>query len=123
MSGRSDSRGASGRSPVGRFRSISCSSAEAAPTREPPISARWCPRFPVNRLTEATDRLLNLYREQKQDGEELGAFFRRIPPATATAALNDLAQLLPTEVTDADLVDLGESHTFNPEVMDGECSA
>jgi len=80
-------------------------------------------KVPVNRLTEATDRLLNLYREQKQDGEELGAFFRRIPPATATAALNDLAQLLPTEVTDADLVDLGESHTFNPEVMDGECSA
>jgi sulfite reductase (NADPH) hemoprotein beta-component len=79
-------------------------------------------KVPVNRLTEATDRLLNLYREQKQDGEELGAFFRRIPPATATAALSDLAQLLPTEVTDADLVDLGESHTFNPEVLDGECA-
>jgi sulfite reductase (NADPH) hemoprotein beta-component len=79
-------------------------------------------KVPVNRLTEATDRLLNLYREQHQEGEELGAFFRRIPPATATAALNDLAQLLPTEVTDADLIDLGESHTFNPEVMDGECA-
>lgn len=79
-------------------------------------------KVPVNRLTEATDRLLNLYGEQKQDGEELGAFFRRIPPATATAALSDLAQLLPTEVTDADLVDLGESHTFNPEVLDGECA-
>jgi sulfite reductase beta subunit-like hemoprotein len=80
-------------------------------------------KVPVNRLTEAVDRLLNLYREQRQDGEELGAFFRRIPPATATATLNDLAQLLPTDVTDADLIDLGESHTFNPEVMDGECSA
>jgi sulfite reductase (NADPH) hemoprotein beta-component len=80
-------------------------------------------KVPVNRLTEAVDRLLNIYREQRQDGEELGAFFRRIPPATATAALSDLAQLLPTDVTDADLIDLGESHTFNPEVMDGECSA
>jgi sulfite reductase (NADPH) hemoprotein beta-component len=79
-------------------------------------------KVPVNRLTEAVDRLLNIYREQRQEGEELGAFFRRIPPATATAALNDLAQLLPTDVTDADLIDLGESHTFNPEVMDGECS-
>jgi len=79
-------------------------------------------KVPVNRLTEATDRLLKLYSEQKQEGEELGAFFRRIPPATATAALNDLAQLLPTEVTDADLIDLGESHTFAPEVMDGECA-
>jgi sulfite reductase (NADPH) hemoprotein beta-component len=80
-------------------------------------------KVPVNRLTEVVDRLLNIYREQKQDGEELGAFFRRIPPATATAALSDLAQLLPTEVTDSDLIDLGESHAFNPEVMDGECSA
>ena len=79
-------------------------------------------KVPVNRLAEATDRLLALYREQHQEGEELGAFFRRIPPATATAALNDLAQLLPNEVTDADLIDLGESHTFNPEVMDGECA-
>jgi sulfite reductase (NADPH) hemoprotein beta-component len=80
-------------------------------------------KVPVNRLTEALERLLQLYREQREGEEELGAFFRRIPPATATAALNDLAQLLPNEVTDADLIDLGESHTFNPEVMDGECSA
>jgi sulfite reductase (NADPH) hemoprotein beta-component len=79
-------------------------------------------KVPVNRLTDAVDRLLNLYQEQKQDGEELGAFFRRIPPATATAALNDLAQLLPTDIKDSDLIDLGESHTFNPEVLDGECA-
>jgi sulfite reductase (NADPH) hemoprotein beta-component len=80
-------------------------------------------KVPVNRLTDALDRLLGLYREQRQGDEELGAFFRRIPPATATAALTDLAQLLPNEVTEADLIDLGESHVFNPEVMDGECSA
>ena len=41
----------------------------------------------------------------------------------ATDALKDLAQLLPNEMTEADLIDLGETQAFNPEVMDGECSA
>jgi sulfite reductase (NADPH) hemoprotein beta-component len=80
-------------------------------------------KVPVHRLTEAMDRLLDLYRQQRQPDEELGAFFRRIPPASATEALKDLAQLLPTEARPEDYVDLAETHTFAPEVMDGECSA
>ncbi len=79
-------------------------------------------KVPVHRLTEAVDRLLDLYRSQRQSEEELGAFFRRIPPAAATGVLKDLAQLLPDEIADQDLIDLGETQTFNPEVMDGECS-
>jgi sulfite reductase (NADPH) hemoprotein beta-component len=81
-------------------------------------------KIPVHRLTDAVDRLLALYRDRREsDAEELGAFFRRVPPALATEALKDLAQLLPNEVTETDLIDLGENQTFNPEVMDGECSA
>jgi sulfite reductase beta subunit-like hemoprotein len=80
-------------------------------------------KVPVNRLSDALDRLLNLYRDHRQGEEELGAFFRRVPPAMATDALKDLAQLLPNEVTEGDLIDLGENQAFNPEVMDGECSA
>ena len=80
-------------------------------------------KVPVHRLTAAVDRLLDLYKAQRQDNEELGAFFRRIPPAAATEVLRDLAALLPNETTDQDYVDLGESQTFAPEVMDGECSA
>jgi len=80
-------------------------------------------KVPVNRLTDVVDRLLDLYRDGRQGDENLGAFFRRIPPATVTEALKDLALLLPNELTDTDLVDLGESQAFNPEVMDGECSA
>ena len=80
-------------------------------------------KVPVHRLTDAMDRLLDLYRQQRQPDEELGAFFRRIPPASATEALKDLAQLLPTEARPEDYVDLAETHTFAPEVMDGECSA
>jgi hypothetical protein len=67
--------------------------------------------------------LLELYRAQREGEENLGAFFRRVPPAAATEVLKDLTLLLPNEITDTDLVDLGESQAFNPEVMDGECSA
>jgi sulfite reductase (NADPH) hemoprotein beta-component len=80
-------------------------------------------KVPVHRMTDAIDRLLALYRDQHEPQEDLGAFFRRVPPAAATDALKDLALLLPTEMTDQDFVDLGENQAFNPEVMDGECSA
>jgi sulfite reductase beta subunit-like hemoprotein len=80
-------------------------------------------KVPVHRMTDVVDRLLDLYKAQHQPDENLGAFFRRIPPATATDALKDLAQMLPNETSDQDFIDLGESQTFNPEVMDGECSA
>ena len=80
-------------------------------------------KVPVHRLTDALDRLLDLYKAQRQGEEELGAFFRRVPPAMATDALKDLASLLPNEATDQDFIDLAETQTFTPEVMDGECSA
>jgi sulfite reductase (NADPH) hemoprotein beta-component len=80
-------------------------------------------KVPVNRLQEATDRLLALYKDKREGEEELGAFFRRVPPSLSTDALKDLAQLLPNEISEQDLIDLGENQTFNPEVMDGECSA
>jgi hypothetical protein len=76
----------------------------------------------VHRLTTALERLIGLYQEQRNENEEMGAFFRRVPPAVATEALKDLALLLPNEITDQDYVDLGETTTFNPEVMDGECA-
>ena len=80
-------------------------------------------KVPVHRLTDAVDRLIALYKEKREGQEELGAFFRRIPPAMATDALKDLALLLPNQTSDQDFVDLGETQAFAPEVMDGECSA
>ena len=80
-------------------------------------------KVPVHRLTDVLDRLLGLYRDHRQGEEELGAFFRRVPPSMATDALKDLATLLPNEATDEDFIDLAETQAFTPEVMDGECSA
>ena len=81
-------------------------------------------KVPVHRLTTALDRLLGLYRDHRASAEEsLGDFFRRVPPAMATEALKDLAELLPGQTTDEDYIDLGEHTTFNPEVMEGECAS
>jgi sulfite reductase (NADPH) hemoprotein beta-component len=80
-------------------------------------------KVPVHRLTDALDRLLDLYRAKREGDEELGAFFRRVPPSLATDALKDLATMLPNEATDQDFIDLAETQAFTPEVMDGECSA
>jgi sulfite reductase (ferredoxin) len=81
-------------------------------------------KIPVHRLTEALDRLLALYRDEREGpDEDLGAFFRRVPPARATAVLSSLAELVPTAMTDLDYVDLGEDRAFSPEVMDGECAS
>jgi sulfite reductase (NADPH) hemoprotein beta-component len=80
-------------------------------------------KVPVHRLTDAVDRLVGLYSAQRRGDESLGAFFRRIPPAAATEALKDLAELKPGETTAEDYIDLGESQAFTPEVMDGECAS
>jgi sulfite reductase beta subunit-like hemoprotein len=80
-------------------------------------------KVPVHRLTDALDRLVGLYRERREEGESLGAFFRRLPPAIATDALKDLAELRAEDTVPDDFIDLGESQTFTPEVMDGECAS
>ena len=80
-------------------------------------------KVPVQRLAAAVERLLDLYREQREGEEDLGAFFRRIPPAVATERLKDLAELRPDAMTPDDYVDLGEDKAFKPEVMEGECAS
>ena len=81
-------------------------------------------KIPVHRLTDAVDRLLGLYRDRRESASEpLDAFFRRVPPAIATEALKDLAELLPNQTTVEDFIDLGEDTAFNPEVMEGECAS
>ncbi|MDA1184176.1 MAG: nitrite/sulfite reductase [Acidobacteria bacterium] len=80
-------------------------------------------KIPVHRLTTAVERLLGLYKDQRDDGESLGAFFRRVAPETATNALSDLARMAPDEPTAEDFVDLGETSTFEMVVMEGECAS
>ena len=55
--------------------------------------------------------------------ETAPAFFGRIEPARARAAIADLEKMTAEDALPPDFVDLGEDHAFTPEVMDGECSA
>ena len=80
-------------------------------------------KVPVRRLNAAIDRLLTLYQERREPAESLGAFFRRLPPAVATAALRDLAELQPADTIPQDFIDLGDTLTFETVVMDGECAS
>jgi sulfite reductase (NADPH) hemoprotein beta-component len=80
-------------------------------------------KVPARRLTATVDRLIVLYRTRREGNESLGAFYRRVPPAMATEALNDLVELLPQETTPDDYIDLGETKEFSPEILDGECAS
>ena len=119
---RSVSRAACARSPARPSRSTSSWSAADAPTTGR-TSARSWRRSRSTGSRAALDRLLDLYKEQRQGDENLGAFFRRVSPAVATARLKDLGDLLPNEIAPEDYIDLGETQAFNPEVMEGECAS
>jgi sulfite reductase (NADPH) hemoprotein beta-component len=77
---------------------------------------------PARRSPEALNRLIELYRTEGGSEPPL-AFFRRVDAAKVKAVLADLEKLSPEAATDTDFIDLAEDHAFNPEVMDGECSA
>ena len=84
---------------------------------------RLTAKIPARRVPEAVDRLLRLYQDQRTTGETAPAFFHRLDTAQARAALADLEKMTPEDALPADFIDPGEDHAFNPEVMDGECSA
>ena len=84
---------------------------------------RLTAKIPARRVPEAVDRLLRLYQDERTTGETAPAFFQRLDVAQARAALADLEKMTPEDALPADFIDPGEDHAFNPEVMDGECSA
>jgi sulfite reductase beta subunit-like hemoprotein len=78
---------------------------------------------PARRGFVALERLVQLYQNEGGEGESALAFFRRVEVPRVKALLSDLEKLAPEAAADIDFVDLAEDHAFNPEVMDGECSA
>jgi sulfite reductase beta subunit-like hemoprotein len=80
-------------------------------------------KIPVRRLPDAVERLLGLYRANRQNGESLGAFFTRVPTSEPQDVLRDLEVVAADQVSEADFIDLEEETEFKPEVLEGECSA
>lgn len=85
--------------------------------------ARLAAKVPARRCAEVVDRLVDLYGSDRAPGESAVAFFRRVDVATVKRSLSDLEQLTAEDLTPDDLIDLGESQEFRPDVQDGECSA
>ena len=80
-------------------------------------------KVPARRLPQAVDRLLGLYRDEKQGDEAPEAFFRRVEAAKVKTLLADLEAMTPADATPQDYIDLAEDHEFVPEIMDGECAS
>jgi sulfite reductase beta subunit-like hemoprotein len=84
---------------------------------------RLAAKVPARRCPQVLDRLVRLYQEQRNADESPIGFFRRVDLAVVKSALAEYERLTPEEASPQDFVDLAEVSPFNPEVMDGECSA
>ena len=86
--------------------------------------AKHIVKIPAQRSGEALLALLDLYRDEREEGEEPRAFFRRVTKDEVIAALGDnvLASDF-SNIRDEDLKDLGKDDTFAVAIGDGECAA
>jgi hypothetical protein len=79
-------------------------------------------KVPARRMPQVVDRLLGLYRDEKQTDEKPEAFFRRVDAAKVKALLVDLETITPEDAQPQDFIDLAEDREFVPEIMEGECA-
>ena len=84
---------------------------------------RVAAKIPARRAPEAVERIVALYRTERRDHERLADFLRRTDVGVVKRTLADLEGLSEADASPDDFVDLGEDHAFQPEVLDGECSA
>ena len=70
------------------------------------------------------ERLIGLYREQRNDDESPVAFFRRVDLAAVKSGARAISRSsIRRQRLPEDFIDLAEDHAFEPEVQEGECSA
>jgi sulfite reductase (NADPH) hemoprotein beta-component len=84
---------------------------------------RLAAKIPARRMTEALERLLDLYVADRRAGETATTFFGRIDVARVKSVLSDLEHLAPGSTVADDFIDLAETAEFKPEIQEGECSA
>jgi sulfite reductase (NADPH) hemoprotein beta-component len=84
---------------------------------------RLAAKIPARRMTEALERLIALYAEQRKPGESATSFFMRVDVERVKETLADLERMTLAETIPEDFVDLAETHEFKPEIQEGECSA
>ncbi|MCY1011793.1 nitrite/sulfite reductase [Nannocystis pusilla] len=81
-------------------------------------------KIPARRAGEALLRLLDLYRDEREDGEDARTFFRRVTKEDVVEALGDaILDSQFTNLRDDDIFDLGQERTFDVAIGRGECAA
>jgi sulfite reductase (NADPH) hemoprotein beta-component len=85
--------------------------------------ARLAAKVPARRLTDTIERLIDYYSRAHRPDESAPEFFARVDVVEIKRVLADLERMTEEQATPADYIDLGEASAFNPEVMEGECSA
>ncbi|MEZ4449778.1 MAG: nitrite/sulfite reductase [Nannocystaceae bacterium] len=81
-------------------------------------------KIPAQRAGEALLALLDLYRDEREEGEDPRAFFRRVTKEEVTAALGE--HIIASDFSnlrDEDTRDLGQEKGFNVMIGAGECAA
>jgi sulfite reductase beta subunit-like hemoprotein len=85
--------------------------------------ARLAAKIPARRVDSAVERLIDLFRSERETGETATSFFRRVDLGRVREILADLETVRPGEATPVDFVDLGDQASFEITTVDGECSA
>jgi sulfite reductase beta subunit-like hemoprotein len=81
-------------------------------------------KIPAQRAGEALLALLDLYRDEREDGEDARSFFRRVAREDVAAALAPhLIDSKFENLRDEDLSDLGQEKRFDVAIGRGECAA
>ena len=84
---------------------------------------RHAATIPARRCDAAVERLVQLYRDQRTEGESALGFFQRVDVGVVKTALSGLDRLSPDDADPQDFIDLAEDTAFDPTVQEGECSA
>jgi sulfite reductase beta subunit-like hemoprotein len=84
---------------------------------------RLAAKIPARRMTEALERLIALYGEDRKPAESATSFFMRVDVERVKQTLADLEKMTVADMLPEDFVDLAETSEFNPEIQEGECSA
>lgn len=84
---------------------------------------RLVAKVPARRSPAVLERMVDLYKREKAEGEAPDAFFARLDTKVAKAEIEDLLDINEENATPEDFIDLGEDKEFEVVIGEGECAA
>jgi sulfite reductase beta subunit-like hemoprotein len=87
------------------------------------VFGRQVVKVPARRIPEAVAKLVELYNQQKGDGESALAFFRRVEERAVKEHLAALTEFDPGTARPEEWLDHGDEKPFVVAIGQGECAA